>query len=69
MAYYAIWQTNVPHYATQSQTRSQSNKVEIQIHNPERNRASQTHYTITLPMAKPLTLKKQLISSHSADKN
>ena len=42
---------------------------EAQIHNPERNTASQIYHPITLPVAQPLTSGKQLISSYSADQN
>ena len=57
------------HLATQSQTRSQCEGVEAQIHNSERNTASETYDAITLPVAQPPTSGKQLISSHSADQN
>ena len=67
---HAIWQRNIAHLATQSQTLSQYKGVEVQIHNPERNAVSQTYHRITLPLTQPQYQKKnQLISSHSADQN
>ncbi|EDR06924.1 uncharacterized protein LACBIDRAFT_328290 [Laccaria bicolor S238N-H82] len=55
-----FYKTNVAHLATQSQTRSQCKGVEAQIHNPERNTASQIYHAITLPVAQPPTSGKQL---------
>ena len=66
---YAIWERNIAHPATQSQTTPQYKGVEAQIHNTERNAASQTDHGINLPLAQPPISEKQLISSHTADQN
>ena len=63
-----MWR-NVAHPATQFQATSQYKGFEAQIHNTERNAASQTDHGITLPLAQPPISGKQLISSHSADQN
>ena len=69
LTYYAIWQRTVAHPATQFQATSQNKGFEAQIHNTERNAASQTDHGITLPLNQPPISGKQLISSHSADQN
>jgi hypothetical protein len=64
-----VWQTSIAHLATQSQTSSQCKGIEAQIHNPERNTASQIYHAMTLPVTQPPTSGKQLISPYSANQN
>ena len=68
-AYYTVWQTSIAHLSTQSQTSSQRKGIEAQIHNPERNTASQIYHAMTLPVTQKPTSGKQPISHRSTDQN